>query len=299
MDQDFYIEESSPAKVIITVVIFAVLIIGGIYFYMDYKSKDNIKLKNVTVELGDKLSNDISTYITGNNISTYNLDVSSISVDDEGRTNSIGEYSYKIKKGGEIKKGKLYVKDTTKPIFEVEDLTVGVNEDYNPNDFLIKCEDLSLPCSVKFKKVKDLELNKEEGNYKTTIIISDNAGNEVVQNVNLIVSGENTLAKKKASNLEFDHLSEGDDNWDKSYTLKLDKGINEESIEYNDAINLVSTKEYEFSKGVADKKILVVYNKYNYVIGFSVKVTFEDDSILYITKDNATEKVVEEEPEEN
>ncbi len=297
MDQDFYIEESSPIKVIITIIIFMALIAGGIYFYMDYKTKDNIKLKNVTVELGDKLSTDISTYITGNNIDTYSLDISNISVDEDGKTNSTGEYSYKIKKNGEVKKGKLYVKDTIKPSFKVEDLNVGVNEDFNPNDFLIKCEDLSLPCSVKFKKVKDLELNKEEGTYKTTIIISDAAGNEEVQDVNLIVSGEGTLAKKKASNLEFDHLSEEDTNWDKTYTLKLDKGINEESIEYNDAINLVSTKEYEFSKSITDKKILVIYNKYNYVIGFSVKVTFDDNSYIYITKDNATEKEITNEEE--
>ena len=59
MDQDFYIEESSPIKVIFALIIFAGLIAGGIYFYLDYKNKDNIKLKSVTVELGEKLSTDI------------------------------------------------------------------------------------------------------------------------------------------------------------------------------------------------------------------------------------------------
>ncbi len=295
MDQDFYIEESSPIKVIFALIIFAGLIAGGIYFYLDYKNKDNIKLKSVTVELGEKLSTDIKDYITGNNIEGYTLDVTNVSIDENGKTSSAGEYAYKVKKGSIIKKGKLYVKDTTKPLFEIEDLTVGVNEDFNPNDFLTKCTDLSLPCTVKFKKVKDLELNKNEGTYKVTLIISDAAGNEVTKESKLTVSGENTLQKKKASLLEFDHLSEEDSAYDKTYTLKLDKALNEESIEFNDALNKVSMKEYSFNKEVTDKKILIIYNKYNYVIGFSTKVTFDDGSILYITKDNATEK---EEPTE-
>lgn len=293
MDQDFYIEENSPAKVIIFLLFFIGIIVSGIYFYMDYKSNDNIKLKNVTVELGDKLSKDISTYATGNNLNTYSLDVTSVSVDELGNTNSTGEYSYKIKKDGEIKKGKIYVKDTTKPVFELEDLTVGVNEDFSPNDYLISCTDLSMPCTVRFKKAKDLELNKTEGTYKTTIIVSDAAGNEVTKEVNLTVQGENTLANKKMSDLEYKYLSEKDNSWDQTYTVKLTKAIDDESVEFTDEINKLSTKEYDFDKKITDKKILVAYNKYNYVIGFSIKVTFEDNSVLYINNDNAKEKVEE------
>ncbi len=294
MDQDFYIEDSSPAKVIITIIIFIGLIVAGIFFYMSYKSGNFAKLNNVTVELGDKLPTNIDTYITTNNTSGYKLDLSNIVVDEKGVVTSTGEYSFKVRKDSTVKKGKVYVKDTTKPIVEIEELTVGVNENFSPNDYLVKCEDLSLPCSVRFKNNRSLELNSKEGTYETTIIISDSEGNEVEKTTRLIVSGENTLANKKASLLEYDHLSEEDEKWNKSYTLKLAKGISDESLEYDKYIDEISTKEYDFSKEIADKRILVVYNKYNYVIGFSVKVTFDDNEILYLTKDNAVEKTVEE-----
>ena len=290
MDQDFYIEESSPLKIFLMVLFFGLLIAAGIYGYLNFKNSDNIKLKNISVELGDKLSNNINDYITGNNLNTYKLDVSNVSVDNEGKTNSTGEYSYKIIKNGIVQKGKLYVKDTTKPKYELEDLIVGVNEEFSPNDFLLKCEDLSLPCSVRFKKAKDLEVNKSEGVYKTIIIISDAAGNEEEKEVNITVKGENTLLNKKSSDLNYDHLSEIDNNWDQTYTKKLDKAISDESVEYSTEISKISIKEYDFTKAKKGEKILVVYNKYNYVIGFSIKITFEDDSILYITKDNAIEK---------
>ncbi len=295
MDEDFYIEKENPLKIAFYLIIMCGLIIGGIYVYMTYKNNDNIKLKNVTIELGDKLSKDINTYATGNNLNTYFLDVTSVSVDENGLTNSTGEYSYKIKKNGEIKKGKIFVKDTTKPTFELNDLIVGVNEEFSPNDYLASCTDLSMPCLVRFKKAKDLELNKSEGTYKTTIIISDNAGNEVVKEVTLTVKGENTLLNKKTSDLEFNHLSENDSNWDKTYTLKLEKALNEESVEYTNAINSISTKEYLFDKKIIDKKILVIYNKYNYVIGFSIKINFEDNSTIYVNNDNAKEVVNETE----
>lgn len=296
MDQDFYIEENSPIKVAFMILFFVILIGGCIYGYLIFKNSDNIKLKNITVELGNKLSTNIDDYITGNNINTYKLDVSSVAVDDNGNTNSTGEYSYKIIKNGKTQKGKLYVKDTTVPKFTTIDLEVGVNEEFSPNDFLVSCDDLSMPCIVKFKKAKDLELNKNEGIYKTTIIISDSEGNDISREVNLIVKGENTLQKKKASDLSFDHLSEEDNDWNKTYTKKLDKAINEESLEYADELSKISIKEYDFSKKETERKILVAYNKYNYVIGFSIKVTFEDDSVIYITKDNVKE-IVEEESE--
>ena len=289
MDQDFFIEETSPLKIIFYVILFLGLIGGSVYFYIDYKNSSHVKLKNVTVELGTKLPKDKETYIETNNKDAYSLDLSTISTDENGNVNMTGEYSFKVRGNGETKKGKVYVKDTTKPVIELEDLTVGVNESFSPNDYLTKCEDLSLPCTAKFQNAKDLEINTKEGTYSIKLIVSDAAGNEVTKDVKLIVSGESTLAKKKASDLTFSYLVDNDEEWNKSYTLKLDKAIAEDSVDYNDYINDLSTREYSFTKKVSEKKILTAYNKYNYVIGFSIKITFEDNSVLYITKDNAEE----------
>lgn len=290
MDQDFYIEESSPLKVILAIIFFLGLIGGGLYYYFNYHKEIAIKLKNVTVELGTKIPNKIEDYIECDNPESYKLDTSSVIIDDNGNTTSTGEYSYKVMRDGKIKKGKIYVKDTIVPNVEVIDLNVGVKENFIAMDFVSKCEDLSLPCSVKFRNINDEKLSQNEGNYNLDIVISDAEGNSITKNVKLIVSGENVLANKKASDLEFNHLSENDPSWDKTYTLKLEKAINENGMAFNETIEDLSLKEYLFDKEISDKKVLVAYNKYNYAIGFSIKYTFIDNTYVYVTSDNAKEK---------
>ena len=290
MDQDFYIEESSPFKIIFTLILVISLIVGGIYLYFNYSKKSVIKLKKVTVELGEVLPTDNGFYLEGDNISNYTINLSKVSVDSENKVNSVGEYSYKATFNDETYKGKIYVKDTTKPIVEVQDLDVGVDEEFEPSEFVTKCEDLSLPCSIKYKKSSDEKLNKNEGSYNVTLIIKDNEGNEVEKNVKLNVSKDKTLLGKKTGDLTYHHSSLIEDNWDKTYTLKLDKAVEEDSIEYEQFISEVSNKEYVFDKNVVNKEIIVLYNQYDYAIGFSLKVTFDDESTLFVTEENSIEK---------
>ena len=227
MDQDFYIEDSSPIKAIIAIIFFIGLIVASIYYFFNYRKENVVKLKDVTVELGELLPTDINTYIVSGNPDSYTIDLSNVSVDETGKTNSTGEYSYRIKKNSNIKKGKIYVKDTTKPEVEVEELTVGVNESFEVSEFVSECKDLSLPCNVKYKNIKDEDLNQKEGSYEVDIIITDSENNSITKSVRLNVSGTNTFAKKKEANLKFDHLSDDDSNWDKTYTLKLEKALND------------------------------------------------------------------------
>lgn len=294
MDQDFYIEETNPLKIAFTIIFFIGLIGFGVYSYFHYYKANAISLKTVTIELGKPVSKNISDYIEGNNIDKYTLDVSSISVDENNNTNSTGEYSYKIKSSEKELKGKVFVKDTTKPIVEVNDLTVGVNESFNPNEFLTKCDDLSLPCKVKYKKPSDEKLNDKEGTYTIKIVISDSAGNEVTKDVNLIVSKDNSLENIKSKELTYDHNSANDISWNQTYTLKLETALNPDESAYEKALSEISSKEYSFDKSVKNKEILIIYNKYEYAIGFSIKYTFEDETVLYVTNDNATEIVSEE-----
>ena len=68
MDQDFYIEDTSPWKIAIIIIIVAALIGGGIFAYYKYFRDNIVKLKEVTVELGEKLPTDIDSYISAKNI---------------------------------------------------------------------------------------------------------------------------------------------------------------------------------------------------------------------------------------
>lgn len=296
MDQDFYIEDTSPWKIIFIIFIVCALIGGGIFAYYKYFRDNIVKLKDVTVELGEKLPTDINDYISAKNVNAYKLDVSNVSVDENGNTNVRGEYSYKISRDGEIKKGKIYVNDTTKPVVETIDITVGVKENFDPSEFLKSCDDLSLPCVASYKNKDDISLNDNAGTYDIDLIVSDAAGNSVTKKVKLNVSTSTTLEKQKASDLTPYKTSLDDDSiWNKTFTLKLNNGLDPETEEYVKQISELSAKEYEFDKKVSKKEIINVYNKYDYVIGFSIMVTFEDNSVLFVTNDNAKELVLTEE----
>lgn len=292
MDQDFYIEDTSPWKIAIIIIIVAALIGGGIFAYYKYFRDNIVKLKEVNVELGEKLPTDIDSYISAKNINDYKLDVSNVSVDEEGKTNVRGEYSYKVSRNGEIKKGKVYVVDTIKPVVETVDITVGVKENFEPSEFLKSCDDLSLPCVATYKNKNDITLNDNAGTYDVDLIISDAAGNSVTKKVKLTVSTETTLEKQKASDLTPTKTSLEDDNvWNKTYTLKLTSGVDPETEEFVKQVSELSAKEYQFDKQIAKKEIIEIYNKYDYVIGFSIMVTFDDNSVLFVTSENAKEIV--------
>lgn len=296
MDQDFYIEDTSPWKIIFIIFIVCALIGGGIFAYYKYFRDNIVKLKDVTVELGYKLPTDINDYISAKNVNAYKLDVSNVSVDENGKTNVRGEYSYKVSRDGEIKKGKIYVNDTTKPVVETIDITVGVKENFDPSEFLKSCDDLSLPCVASYKNKDDISLNDNAGTYDIDLIVSDAAGNSVTKKVKLTVSTSTTLEKQKASDLTPYKTSLDDDSiWNKTFTLKLNNGLDPETEEYVKQISELSAKEYEFDKKISKKEIINIYNKYDYVIGFSIMVTFEDNSVLFVTSDNAKEVVLTEE----
>lgn len=285
MDQDFYIEETKPIKVIIIIVLLIALIAGGIYAYYNYIYKTRVTLKDVTVELGMPLSNDINDYLKTHDDQTYNLDITNISLDENGNTNSLGEYPYYV--NGETKsyKGKLFVVDTTAPIVNVEELTVGVNEEFEASEFITSCNDLSLPCTAVYKNVADQKLNQKEGTYKSKIIVSDKENNTVEKEVILHVSSTETLADRKASDLNGVIISNESLTWNNTYTVKFEKALDDESNDFQSQIQNLSVRDYHFDKQIKNKEIVVVYNKYNYATGLSIVVTFEDDSVLFITNE--------------
>ena len=147
-----------------------------------------------------------------------------------------------------------------------------------------------------YKNKNDITLNDNAGSYNIDLVISDAAGNSVVKKVKLIVSSETTLEKQKMSDLTPVKTSLDDDSkWNKTYTLKLNNGLDPETEEFVKQVSELSAKEYQFDKTVAQKEIVEIYNKYDYVIGFSIMVTFDDNSVLFVTNENTKEIVETEE----
>lgn len=286
IDEDFYIEETSPLKVFLTslFILFIIGVFGGVYYFYFYH--EDIKLKDITIELGDKINEDVNFYIKGNKNYDYELDISKVSIDDEGNTNSIGEYSYIIKTSKEEKKGKIYVKDTTPPEVTLKELTVGLNEEFEPDDFVESCYDLSEICYVYYEKESDENLSQNIGEYNVTLEIKDKYDNKVTKKTKLIVSEAASLKGIKSSDMEVSNIYPLDDKWNNTFTVKFDKGISEEDKEFERKILELTNFDFAQFKDdqIKNQTLLTIYNKYGYVIGFSIKLEYENNNIIYVTE---------------
>lgn len=285
MKEEFYFEESNPKKVVLTCLFILFLIGVGFGAYQYFTIRDNVKLKQMTIELGDKVSDDISLYIKSGKYDGFTLDITSVHVDENGNTDSVGEYSYKIIKNDQVIRGKIIVQDTTPPVAEVKELTVGLNEEFDVNDFLVSCEDLSGACNVLYADQKGETATSEEGTHEIRIKIRDKYNNEIIKKTKLIVSRDASLSDLKASDQTVTNIYPVDENWDQTYTVKFPKGIPEDNETFEGKILELSNREFdkEYEEKIVKQTLLTIYNKYDYVLGFSVKLEFEDGKIIYVT----------------
>jgi len=271
--EDFYYEETNSKYIFLKCLIY-LFIIGvfvGIFLYL--KRENTIKLKNISIEVGENLSNNIGDYLLSgkNNIDDYKLDISNVDI------KTVGVYSYKVKYNKHTKTGTIKVKDTTKPVVELDSITIGVEEEFNTNLLLASCEDYSLPCVVEFKNENDSKLLKNAGVYNIDFIIKDSVGNKVEKETTITVSESETLSSRMSNDLEYYSNSEKDVELEHIFFKKLDKAIYEDTEEYEGMIHEISTIDFDsyVSGNIYSTKLITAYNKYGYVIGIQVEVTLD------------------------
>ena len=273
MMEDFYYEENEHKHVFLKCMlfIFIVGIIIGVYFYM--RKENTIRLKNINIEVGSKLSNDVNDYLlSGKKYSSeYKLYLDNVDVD------TIGKYSYKVKYNKHTKTGYINVLDTKEPEVNMDDsIEIGVNDEFDPNILINSCKDKSLPCTASLKNDSDYEKIKNIGTYNIDVKVSDTVGNYVTKKVTVVVSENGNMSNKVSNDLNYYTNSEKDDTIEHVFFVKLDKAINEDTLEYEGLIQETSTLDFsKYVEGDIDStKLITAYNKYGYVIGLQVEVTF-------------------------
>lgn len=287
--EEIYIEQTSPKtvfKTILLILFILGILIGG---YLYFHNKNILKVKNVVVELGEKLPKDIKNYIRNDvkNINDYEINLNSVSVDSSGNTNEVGKFSYSVKYDNQEKSGKVEVKDTTPPTATLHTLTIGVSEEFLLNDLIDSCDDLSLPCKVTLKNKKDSKVFSQVGNHYVAVKVSDKYNNYVTKKANIIVSNSNTLLGEKETDFTIVRTDPSFEDYDNTITFKYEKCVSEEHLdeleEYNDYLELVSTDYSELrEQAIIEQEILTLYNKYDYIIGFTVRLTYDDGTIEYV-----------------
>ena len=273
---EFYYEESNPKHVFFKclIIVFIIGLALGIFYYN--KSKHTLKLKRVTVEVGEKLSKNVIDYISSGEkfADDYKLYL------DDVDTSKVGKYSYKVKYNKHIEKGIINVVDTVKPIVEVNDITMGIDEELDLDMLISKCDDSSLPCKVSLKNENILNKLKNEGIYEVEIIVTDAVGNKTEKSVKITSSATLSMSSLHTSDLNYYTNSENDVSIGDTLFIEFEKAINEETLEYEGLIQELSSLDFsEYvsdDKEIYDVKLITAYNKYSYVIGFQVLVTFTD-----------------------
>lgn len=84
----------------------------------------------------------------------------------------------------------ITVKDTTPPILKVRDLTIGVNQHYDPSSFVESCVDNSNRNCTFYFSDEAMQNYSSAGEYKVRVIARDDAFNEVEKSVKLIISDQ-------------------------------------------------------------------------------------------------------------
>jgi len=287
--EEMYMEETNPKTVFKTILIILFIlgiIIGG---YVYFHKSNILRLERITIELGDELPSDIDVYVKNKirNINDYDINLLAVPVNDLGHVDEVGKYKYKVRFENQEKKGTIIVKDTKAPKVSVKGLTVGVSEKFLLDDFITACEDYSNTCRVSLKNSKDEKLFSKVGTHIIELKISDMYGNSVIKEVKLNVSNTESLADQKETDMEIYKTYPEYEDYDGTITLKYDREVDEntldESEKYSDYLDLVSTDYNDLKDNeVYNQEILTLYNKYGYIIGFAVRLTFNDGTIEYV-----------------
>jgi len=272
--EDFYFEDHSTRNFFIKLLLFLLVIgicIGG---FLYYRKQNIIRLKTITVEVGSKLSDDVVDYLNSglSNASHYKLYLDTVD------SNTVGEYTYKVKYNKTAKKGKIKVVDTTKPVVVLDNITIGINEEFNTNLLLVSCEDYSKPCTVSFKNERDKDKLNSAGVYTIDFNVSDSFGNTALSKATITVSETETLSSKMTNDLEYFSNSENEENLEHIFFKKLDKAIFEDTLEYEGMLQDISVMDFSgyVEKEIYSTRLITAYNQYGYVIGIQVEVTFND-----------------------
>lgn len=287
MDADFLdVTESSNKKiafVLITLTI-AILVFGYFFVYQKF----HFALKTVEIEINSELSTDVNDYLKKKVVdkSGYKLNISKVKVD------TIGDYEYTIKYNNREKKGKVKVVDTTPPTFETQSMKVEVgDENVFLGNFLSKCEDDSKPCLVTFKNESDEKKLNTVGTYNITIEVSDLYKNKKEAVVTLEVVEKGTLVDERAHDLEFASSASELKDFSDQYYEKLEKALDPDSEDAERTSATLSNIDLELyvqenypENTLKSSEIIEVYNKSGFIIGYVIRVTFEDDTEIYVTK---------------
>ena len=180
--------------ILVTGIVFTIMVVGIVGVVLLDGQREEPQIKELRVELGGKLTNDIEDYLGNKDFRYDEYELSNSEYKDK-----VGKYSYivskkkrsvldKVLKKKTIYYGNIYVVDTVSPVLEVKDIEIKQGEEINLNSFVESCTDLS-ECSISSPdESKLIEMQSKVGEYDLNIVGADKYGNTVQKKVHLKVN---------------------------------------------------------------------------------------------------------------
>lgn len=256
------VPKKNNKKLFIVIIVAFVLVLGVgvfIYIYLNQGNKNvkNLILKDVSIQVGDKLSTNVNDYVERGNV-----ELSSCLLNTDGVLyNRIGQYKYKVICGNSTFTGNVMVTDSILPVVVAQNVLKKANEELKIEEFIVDCNDAST-CHFSYAdEAKVNEYIKNSGTYEIIINVSDDYDNKVEVSAYLIV-----LANDITHNLvcESSSLTPTDSKF--TYIV-------------TDKIGLFSSGGFVFGN----------YATRDYVLNFSDKTNYEE--IKNLIKDDGTLQV--------
>ncbi len=189
--------------ILVTGIVFTIMVVGIVGVVLLDRQKEEPQIKELRVELGGKLTNNIKDYLGNKDFRYDEYELSNSEYKDK-----VGKYSYivskkkrsvldKVLKKKTIYYGNIYVVDTVSPVLEVKDIEIKQGEEINLNSFVESCTDLS-ECSISSPDESKLtEMQSKVGKYDLNIVGADKYGNTVQKKVHLKVNEVPKVEVKK------------------------------------------------------------------------------------------------------
>ncbi len=292
MDEDFkdVTTNSHHVAIIFFLVIIAILI-GG--YFLVFKPR-HFSLKTMEVELGVDIPESVEDYLNtyGGELKDYTLNISKVDKD------TIGEYTYTVSNGKITKNGTLKIVDTTAPKFTLKEMVIEEgNEEYYLGDFLSTCDDASKPCLVSLKNSKDESKFKELGTHEIDIEVADVYGNKKGAKATLKVVEKGNYVDPRSQDLEYASSSKKDGEFKGTIYKKLESAINPQSDAARDEMSTISTidlntyvQENHPGYAIVSTEIIELYNKDNWIIGYSIELVISNGKEITVYVDKAKVK---------
>lgn len=266
---------SSKKTIVVLLLILLVALVGfGVYTILTMSKTsvtNSIQTKEVKVELGSRLSQDISTYATLTGFTKENCSINLENVD----TSKVSTYKYTVTCGKTSEEGLVIVDDTTNPEVITTDLVLLPNAEVKPEDFIEQCVDAS-KCSYAFENTVD---TKALGEQTITILVSDEYNNKSTVTAKLTIS--NTAPSRYLTcTKDQETISEINAVLKDSYKIGIDSSDNFYSAVRTSEFTFNSASDYETAVNGYDENVGI-----HSILG---NATFNTSSNKIIIKANKT-----------